>query len=457
VRRSVRDAHDTKSLPGIVERLSDGGNCAQVVAQQLHGEIARGDEAARGKFHGFLGLGDQGRKSLPGQRDLLAELGEDLGGVSGDLIVERHAAGAVSTAVSQLLELPVGFFQIESFWIERLAKPRSELLVSLVLGITRRGDQFLVAPDATNILWRAIALPIGADRMLMVHHVVIDFLHPDFVLPVIAEIILVDELGPFPWRDIGKSKICLVLQIAEIRMRIPDSLFAHRKLVQVAVGPAHRALDHVVEILQPNVSADDYAPPDRGLGSKERDLQGVNRLWGHANHGSDFSRFGGPFTMKTRSPSQARRTIAPRQRTLPRCDFGDTAIQSRHTLRSTMDTPKDLNELIRGVRMRHPRVKAHFEDDLEWWNQGLELIRSGKLVAAENKFQKLMLSQPEHPDGYRGLAMVYEKTGRLAEACILMDHAVSLTADFVAAGEADVGILERMKEFQSLVHGKSAG
>lgn len=122
-----------------------------------------------------------------------------------------------------------------------------------------------------------------------------------------------------------------------------------------------------------------------------------------------------------------------------------------------MYTPKDINAFIFWVKRRHPKIRPHMEDDLEWWNEGLDLIRSGRFGLAGNKFQKLMLSQPNHPDGYEGLAYVCVKTARIGEARILMDHAVTLTASLVAAGESDREMLDMRKEFQERLHNHMEG
>jgi len=68
--------------------------------------------------------------------------------------------------------------------------------------------------------------------------------------------------------------------------------------------------------------------------------------------------------------------------------------------------------------------------------RGMNLLEMGRFGLAENKFQKLILSQPNHFDGYDGLARVYAKTGRLEEARILMDHALELASHFVDEGES---------------------
>ncbi len=52
------------------------------------------------------------------------------------------------------------------------------------------------------------------------------------------------------------------------------------------------------------------------------------------------------------------------------------------------------------------------EDDLEQWNEGLDLIQGGKLVEDEKKFKMLVVSQPHSSDGFEGLSKVYTKMKR---------------------------------------------
>ena len=110
-----------------------------------------------------------------------------------------------------------------------------------------------------------------------------------------------------------------------------------------------------------------------------------------------------------------------------------------------MNTHKDIAAFMFWVRGRHPKIRPHMEDDLEWWNEGLALIEQGRFGLAGNKFQKLILSQPKHSDGYEGLARVYEKTGMCAEARMLMDHAIALASASVEKGETDQDVLDAMK------------
>jgi hypothetical protein len=58
-----------------------------------------------------------------------------------------------------------------------------------------------------------------------------------------------------------------------------------------------------------------------------------------------------------------------------------------------MIPPENIAAFRLGGRRRHPKIRAFEEDDSEWGNEGMNLIEMGRFGLAENKFQKLILSQ----------------------------------------------------------------
>ncbi len=87
-------------------------------------------------------------------------------------------------------------------------------------------------------------------------------------------------------------------------------------------------------------------------------------------------------------------------------------------------------------------IKPHENDDLEWYNEGLTLLENNRLEAAELKFKELIMSQPEHHDGYHGLALVYQKLGRKAESVFFMQEAISRAKVFLDEGTLDQKALD---------------
>ncbi|HDQ71363.1 MAG TPA: hypothetical protein ENN19_04610 [Chloroflexi bacterium] len=82
-------------------------------------------------------------------------------------------------------------------------------------------------------------------------------------------------------------------------------------------------------------------------------------------------------------------------------------------------------------------IKPYENDDLEWYNEGMDLLSNDQLEAAELKFKELMMSQPEHHDGFHGLALVYQKMGRKDEAIFFMQQALNRAKVFVDEGTMD--------------------
>ncbi len=101
---------------------------------------------------------------------------------------------------------------------------------------------------------------------------------------------------------------------------------------------------------------------------------------------------------------------------------------------------------LKQIQKKFSHIKKHEEDDLEWWNEGLDLIEQGKLAEAENKFKMLIVSQPQHSDGFEGLAKVYTKMKRIKKARYFIDLAVERARKSVQSGDTDSAILEIMLE-----------
>jgi len=76
----------------------------------------------------------------------------------------------------------------------------------------------------------------------------------------------------------------------------------------------------------------------------------------------------------------------------------------------------------------------------------MRMLRSGDLEGAKKKFEQLILAEPEHHDGYEGLALIYQSKGRRKEALLLIEHALTLAKGFFEEGTLDQEILDEMEE-----------
>jgi len=107
-----------------------------------------------------------------------------------------------------------------------------------------------------------------------------------------------------------------------------------------------------------------------------------------------------------------------------------------------------LEKFLKKLRQEIPYIKAHEEDDWDWYNEGIKFLERGELEKAEKKFKELILSQPEHHDGYEGLARVYMRKGRLEEALFLIEEAIKLAEKFLEEGSLDIEVLEELKQLR---------
>lgn len=105
-------------------------------------------------------------------------------------------------------------------------------------------------------------------------------------------------------------------------------------------------------------------------------------------------------------------------------------------------------QFLKELRQEIPYIKAFEEDDWDWYNEGIELLKKGDFERAEKKFKELILSQPDHHDGYEGLARVYMKMGRLEDSLFLIEAAIELAGKFLEDGSLDIEILEELKHLR---------
>jgi len=97
-------------------------------------------------------------------------------------------------------------------------------------------------------------------------------------------------------------------------------------------------------------------------------------------------------------------------------------------------------------------------DDLDWtWaDEGYQFLEACDFGMAELTFQRLIAARPRDPDGYEGLAMVYQALGIRAQACLLIDEALRLARQRVAEDALDPEALDEICAAQRRIHAMSA-
>ena len=105
-----------------------------------------------------------------------------------------------------------------------------------------------------------------------------------------------------------------------------------------------------------------------------------------------------------------------------------------------------ISEYIEQFRLQYPQIRPFEEDDdVEWWNQGIDQIDAGQFDRAEETFTKLALAQPNHSDGFNGLGLVYEKKNEMQKAAIFLQEAVNKAEAMVDKGSMDVEVLNMIR------------
>ncbi len=104
-------------------------------------------------------------------------------------------------------------------------------------------------------------------------------------------------------------------------------------------------------------------------------------------------------------------------------------------------------DYISEIRKEFPYIKPFEEEDEDiWYERGYKFLEEGKLEEAEKNFKKLLLAQPEHHDGYEGLAYTYYKSGAKEKALWFMEKAVEIAKTFLKDDSIDIEVIEEMED-----------
>jgi len=110
----------------------------------------------------------------------------------------------------------------------------------------------------------------------------------------------------------------------------------------------------------------------------------------------------------------------------------------------------DTESYLKGLQEQFPDVKPYGEDDWDWtWaDEGYQFLEACDFGMAELTFQRLIVARPQDPEGFEGLALVYQALGIRAQALALIDEAVRLAEVRVAEDRLDADALNEMREEQ---------
>ena len=100
---------------------------------------------------------------------------------------------------------------------------------------------------------------------------------------------------------------------------------------------------------------------------------------------------------------------------------------------------------IEEIKKEFPEIMPGMQNDLEWAHQALDFLRKGNIAKAETIYKKLCLSQPQHHEGFAGLAHVYYFTGEKDKSQWFMKEAIKRAKEFLADGSIDPSIIEDLE------------
>lgn len=135
-------------------------------------------------------------------------------------------------------------------------------------------------------------------------------------------------------------------------------------------------------------------------------------------------------------------------------DYGDGIQFLFRRWGGDMDNQKVVQEYVSGLYERFPDIRAYDVDDWDWtWaDEGYQFLEACDFGMAELTFQRLIAARPRHPDGYEGLALVYQAIGLRVWAVLLIDEAVRLARKQLAEDVLDADVLDEILEEQGRIH-----
>lgn len=124
-----------------------------------------------------------------------------------------------------------------------------------------------------------------------------------------------------------------------------------------------------------------------------------------------------------------------------------------------MERDETLVDYVEGLYEEHPDIKPYDTDDWDftWADEGYQFLEGCDFGMAELAFQRLIAARPDDPDGFEGLATVYQALGVRDWAVLLIDEAVRLAKLRVDADLLDAEVLAEITEAQERIYGMKVG
>jgi tetratricopeptide (TPR) repeat protein len=108
-------------------------------------------------------------------------------------------------------------------------------------------------------------------------------------------------------------------------------------------------------------------------------------------------------------------------------------------------------DLLKQIEKRFPKIIPFEEDDFDWANEGYDALKAENYSLAEEIFGKLTLSQPNHHDGFEGLAYTCYVQNLKDEAIVLFTLALEKAKEFLEDQSIDIEVIDEMEENLSIM------
>lgn len=141
------------------------------------------------------------------------------------------------------------------------------------------GHQLPVSPRTATVLGRTVAIAVGADGIFLVRVEgdgcpLGSMFETDVMLPIVAHVVFVDEPLRFAQFEIGEDDLVRIIGEGDPADAVDAIRLAmNAELMQMQVLPAHRDLQHVVQLGDRRVAGHAQTPPDHRGDGAQRDLE----------------------------------------------------------------------------------------------------------------------------------------------------------------------------------------
>ncbi len=118
------------------------------------------------------------------------------------------------------------------------------------------------------------------------------------------------------------------------------------------------------------------------------------------------------------------------------------------------DSSDVITKFLARMQEQFPDIRPYDMDDWDWtWaDEGYQFLEGCDFAMAELTFQRLAAARPRDPDGFEGLAMVYQALGIREQAILMIDEALRLAEKRVEEDALDPEALEDMRMARQRIH-----